>query len=189
MQIEKRQLCLKASSVVGALTCKQTKTQNNEAVEQQDCSTRRSVRLLDKNMERLSLGEKGRMESITIHISFDDMPNCSGPVKKDAELETASKKTNEPERKLNEDLDIEVDEREKNEMKSETREMVLDDPLKSSEENLVRDKSGDHTEIEAPHANLDVTCFSEDEEANEACQDDAFVKISAEEIDFLCQLK
>lgn len=60
---------------------------------------------------------------------------------------------------------MEVDDREKDEMESETREMVLDDPLKSSEGNLVSDKSGDHSEIEAPHANLDVKWFSEDEEA------------------------
>lgn len=76
-----------------------------------------------------------------------------------------AKKTDEPESKLKEDLNVEVDDREKDEMESETREMVLDDPLKSSEGNLVSDKSGDHSEIEAPHANLDVKWFSEDEEA------------------------
>lgn len=62
----------------GASTRKRTETCNNGAAEQRVYSTRRSVRLLEKNMESLTLGEDRKMEPITVHMSFDDMPNCSG---------------------------------------------------------------------------------------------------------------
>lgn len=77
----------------------------------------------------------------------------AGPVK-DTELETESKKTDEVEKKLDEYLAVEINDREKNEMESEVKhseeepEMVLDDPLKSSEENLVTAKSDDDSETE-----------------------------------------
>lgn len=78
----------------------------------------------------------------------------AGPVKEDTELETESKKTDEVEKKLDEYLAVEINDREENEMESEVKhsekepEMVLDDPLKSSEENLVTAKSDDDSETE-----------------------------------------
>lgn len=51
---------------------------NNRASEQRVYSTRRSVRLLGKNMESLNLGEEGKMEPDAVHMSFDEMPNSSG---------------------------------------------------------------------------------------------------------------
>lgn len=64
--------------VVGASTRKRTETRNNGAAEQRVYSTRRSVRLLEKNMESLSLGGDEEMEPISVHMSFEDMPNSSG---------------------------------------------------------------------------------------------------------------
>ena len=61
-------------------------------------------------------------------------------------------------------------------------EMVLDDLLKSFDENVISAKSVDDSKTEAPHANSDVQCFSEDEKVNEVSKDDDFVEISAEEI-------
>lgn len=78
----------------------------------------------------------------------------AGPVKEDTELETESKNTDEVERKLDEYLAVEINDREENEMESEVKhsekepEMVLDDPLKSSEENLATAKSDDDSETE-----------------------------------------
>ncbi|XP_038906923.1 interaptin-like isoform X2 [Benincasa hispida] len=186
--IEKTPAVPKSLRVAGASTRKRTETRNNGAAEQRVYSTRRSVRFLEKNMESLSLGEDREMESITVHMSFDDMPNSSGPVKEDTELETESKKSDESESKLDKDTGVEIDDQEKNEMESEVelseeeQEMVLDDPLKSSEEKPATANNGDDTGTEAPHANSDVKCFSEDEEANEASKDDVSVEISAEEI-------
>ena len=61
-------------------------------------------------------------------------------------------------------------------------EMVLDDLLKSFDENVISAKSVDDSKTEAPHANSDVQCFSEDEKVNEVSKDDDSVEISAEEI-------
>ena len=64
--------------VAGASTRKRTETKDSGAAEQRVYSTRRSVRLLEKNMESMSLGGDEKMEPITVHMSFDDMPNISG---------------------------------------------------------------------------------------------------------------
>lgn len=61
-------------------------------------------------------------------------------------------------------------------------EMVLDDLLKSFDENVISAKSVDDSKTEAPHANSDVQCFSEDEKVNEVSKDDDSVEISAEKI-------
>ncbi|KAA0055115.1 putative beta-tubulin polyglutamylase [Cucumis melo var. makuwa] len=170
--------------VVGASTRKRTETKNNGAAEQRVYSTRRSVRLLEKNMESLSLGGDEEMEPISVHMSFEDMPNSSVPVKENTKLEIESKIIDESESKLDEDLRVEVDDGEKSEIGSEVKlseeepEIVLDDLLKSSDENVVTAKSVDDSETEALHANLDVKCFSEDK-VNEASK---AVEISAEEI-------
>ncbi|KAE8647937.1 probable serine/threonine-protein kinase kinX isoform X2 [Cucumis sativus] len=174
--------------VAGASTRKRTETKDSGAAEQRVYSTRRSVRLLEKNMESMSLGGDEKMEPITVHMSFDDMPNISEPVKENMELETESKKTDESVSKLDEDLSVEVDDGEKNEMGTEVKlseeepEIVLDDLLKSFDENVISAKSVDDSITEAPHANSDVKCFSEDEKVNEVSKDDDSVESSAEEI-------
>ena len=61
-------------------------------------------------------------------------------------------------------------------------EMVLDDLLKSFDENVISAKSVDDSKTEAPHANSDVQCFSKDEKVNEVSKDDDSVEISAEKI-------
>ena len=60
--------------------------------------------------------------------------------------------------------------------------MVLDDLLKSFDENVTSAKSVDDSKTEAPHANSDVQCFSEDEKVNEVSKDDDSVEISTEKI-------
>ena len=71
------------------------------------------------------------------------------PVKENMELETESKKTDESVSKLDEDLSVEVDDGEKNEMGTEVKlseeepEIVLDDLLKSFDENVISAKSVD----------------------------------------------
>uniref|UniRef100_A0A0A0KJF8 Uncharacterized protein n=1 Tax=Cucumis sativus TaxID=3659 RepID=A0A0A0KJF8_CUCSA len=102
--------------VAGASTRKRTETKDSGAAEQRVYSTRRSVRLLEKNMESLSLEGDEKMEPITVHMPFDDMPKISEPMKENMELETESKKTDESKSKLDENLSVEVDDGEKNEM-------------------------------------------------------------------------
>ncbi|KAG6579649.1 hypothetical protein SDJN03_24097, partial [Cucurbita argyrosperma subsp. sororia] len=120
--------------VAGASTSKRTQTQNNGAMEPRVYSTRRSVRLLEQTMESLSLAEDRKMEPITVHMSFDEMPNSAGPVKEETKLEVESKNTDKSESKLDEDLGLETNEQEKNEM--EEPEMDPDDSMKCSADSV-----------------------------------------------------
>lgn len=76
------------------------------------------------------------------------------PVKENTKLEIESKIIDESESKLDEDLRVEVDDGEKSEIGSEVKlseeepEIVLDDLLKSSDENVVTAKSVDDSETE-----------------------------------------
>ncbi|XP_022928801.1 uncharacterized protein LOC111435613 isoform X2 [Cucurbita moschata] len=128
--------------VAGASTSKRTQTRNNGAMEPRVYSTRRSVRLLEQTMESLSLAEDKKMEPNTVHMSFDEMPNSSGPVKEETKLEVESKNTDKSESKLDEDLGLKTNEQEKNEM--EEPEMDPDDSMK---------RSADSVEISAEEIN------------------------------------
>ncbi|XP_023549683.1 uncharacterized protein LOC111808107 isoform X2 [Cucurbita pepo subsp. pepo] len=120
--------------VAGASTSKRTQTRNNGAMEPRVYSTRRSVRLLEQTMESLSLAEDRKMEPITVHMSFDEMPNSAGPVKEETKLEVESNNTDKSESKLDEDLELETNEQEKNEM--EEPQMDPDDSMKCSADSV-----------------------------------------------------
>ncbi|XP_022957615.1 microtubule-associated protein 9-like isoform X2 [Cucurbita moschata] len=86
--------------VAAASTRRRTETRNNVATERRVYSTRRSARLLEKSMESLSLGGDEKREPISVHMSFDEMPDSIGSVKEDTSIEVESVK---------EDTSIEVD--------------------------------------------------------------------------------
>lgn len=64
--------------VAAASTRKRTEALNNGATEQRVYSTRRSVRLLEKSMESMSLADEGKMEPVAVRMSFDEMPKSTG---------------------------------------------------------------------------------------------------------------
>lgn len=64
--------------VAAASTRRRTETRNNGATERRVYSTRRSARLLEKSMESLSLGGDEKREPISVHMSFDEMPDSIG---------------------------------------------------------------------------------------------------------------
>ncbi|XP_022957617.1 protein P200-like isoform X4 [Cucurbita moschata] len=86
--------------VAAASTRRRTETRNNVATERRVYSTRRSARLLEKSMESLSLGGDEKREPISVHMSFDEMPDSIGSVKEDTSIEVESVK---------EDTSIEVE--------------------------------------------------------------------------------
>ncbi|XP_022970141.1 uncharacterized protein LOC111469129 isoform X2 [Cucurbita maxima] len=144
-------------SVAGPSTSKRTQTRNNGVVEQRVYSTRRSVRLLEQTMESLSLAEDRKMKPITVHMSFDEIPNSSGPVKEETKLEVESKKTDESESKLDEDLGLETNEQEKNEM--EEPQMDPDDSMKCSADSveISAEEINDSDKLSLPSEDVDLT--------------------------------
>ncbi|XP_022957616.1 protein P200-like isoform X3 [Cucurbita moschata] len=97
--------------VAAASTRRRTETRNNVATERRVYSTRRSARLLEKSMESLSLGGDEKREPISVHMSFDEMPDSIGSVKEDTSIEVESVKedTNIEVESVKEDTNIEVE--------------------------------------------------------------------------------
>ncbi|KAG6605664.1 hypothetical protein SDJN03_02981, partial [Cucurbita argyrosperma subsp. sororia] len=97
--------------VAAASTRRRTETRNNVATERRVYSTRRSARLLEKSMESLSLGGDEKREPISVHMSFDEMPDSIGSVKEDTSIEVESVKedTSIEVESVKEDTSIEVE--------------------------------------------------------------------------------
>ncbi|XP_023532582.1 uncharacterized protein PF11_0207-like isoform X2 [Cucurbita pepo subsp. pepo] len=170
--------------VAAASTRRRTETRNNGATERRVYSTRRSARLLEKSMESLSLGGDEKREPISVHMSFDEMPDSIGSVKEDTSIEVESVKedTSIEVESVKEDTSIEETESNKTdesklddddlEESKKTDEIKLDDDLELEIDNQVKNKLESVVKVSEAEPEVDLDSLNCEAENLSTAQND-----------------